>query len=465
MNLSKINVIIGREYSVRVKKKSFILTTILTPILFALLMVIPILIMTYGGGDAKIVKIIDESGLMSEGFKNSGKVEYQFIEGFTMEEVKANFNMHNCYAVIGISHLDSNNNVSVVSYSKEPLNVDIKNSIASAVKKRVEEYKLGLYDIDNLSEIMDAVKSDVRVEALTITKDGKEKKETVEIYMALSYVMSFLIYMFVFMFGTMVMRGVIEEKETRIIEVIVSSVKPFELMMGKIVGVALVALTQFVIWIGLTLALVVGISAAAGINLKVEPDSMSQITQMIPSSVTDSGEITQAMGTLSAQGTDGLTGEESSMIEDILRQVSQINFGYILLCFLLYFLFGYLLYAALFAAVGSAVDNEADTQQLSIPITIPLILGLFIMLSTFQDPNSTLSVWASMIPFTSPMVMLARVPFGVVPDWQLLLSLGLLVITFIGAVYISAKIYQVGILTFGKKATFKDLYKWIKSKN
>lgn len=466
MDLSKIKVIIGREYSVRVKKKSFILTTILTPILFALLMAVPMLIMLYGGGDSKIVKIADESGLMSESFENSSKVEYQFVEGYSLDELKSRFDALNCYAVIGISALDSNKNVSIVSYSKEPLNAEIKSSVANAVNRRLEDYKLGLYNIDNLGEIMKSVKTNVRVEALTLTEDGKEKKESVEIYMALSYIMSFLIYMFVFMFGTMVMRGVIEEKETRIIEVIVSSVKPFELMMGKIIGVALVALTQFVIWIGLTAALVIGITSAAGINLNISSDSMSQITQMAPSPVTGSEDVAKVVESInSASATGAMDSEDAALFDGILQQIAQIDFGYVLLCFLVYFLLGYLLYAAMFAAVGSAVDNEADTQQLSIPITIPLILGLFIMLSTFQDPNSSLSVWASMIPFTSPMVMLARIPFGVVPMWQLLLSIALLLVTFIGIVYISAKIYQVGILTFGKKASFKDLYKWIKSKN
>jgi ABC-2 type transport system permease protein len=248
--------------------------------------------------------------------------------------------------------------------------------------------------------------------------------------MALSYIMSLLIYMFIFMFGNMVMRGVIEEKSGRIVEVIVSSVKSVELMIGKILGIALVALTQFLIWVVLTLVLV----AVAGFLM--------------------GGDIVGTMETADVAG-----------MGSILKGISEIRFGYILTCFLIYFVLGYLLYAGMFAAVGAAVDNEADTGQLSMPVTIPLIIGLFLMLPTFQNPTGQLAFWASIIPFTSPMVMMARIPFGVVPFWELALSILLLLATFLLMAVISAKIYKVGILTYGKKASFKDLWKWIKTKN
>jgi len=268
--------------------------------------------------------------------------------------------------------------------------------------------------------------------------------------MVMAYVLSFLIYMFVFLFGSMVMRGVIEEKTNRIVEVIVSSVSSFELMMGKIIGVALVALTQFAIWVLLLGGVMMGMQGV--VSGKVA-EKVAQTTTAI--SETQMGVHPTDMSEL------GDLGEIASMLD----QVSQINFGYIIFCFFIYFMLGYLLYAALFAAVGSAVDNEADTNQLSLPITIPLMIGLFIMLHTFQHPSSSLSVWASIIPFTSPMVMLARIPFGVVPAWQLILSIALLALTFVAMAYISAKIYKVGILTYGKKATFKDLFKWLKYKD
>ena len=243
--------------------------------------------------------------------------------------------------------------------------------------------------------------------------------------------------MFVLMFGNMVMRSVIDEKSSRIVEVVVSSVKPFDLMIGKILGVASVAVLQFLIWIVFTTVLVFGFQYAVG-------------TEMMMQEVNGVTEQVQVIG-------------GSAELGNIMSAISEIDFVYILGNFFIYFVLGYLLYAAMFAAVGSAVENEADTQQLSVPVTMPLIAGLFIMLHTFQHPDSALSVWASIIPFTSPMVMLARIPFeGGVPLWQLLLSIGLLLLTFIGIVYLSGKIYRVGILMYGKKAGFKDLWKWLK---
>ncbi|MDD3201150.1 MAG: ABC transporter permease [Bacteroidales bacterium] len=456
MGFNKIKIIIGREYSVRVKKKSFILTTILTPLLFAALIAVPSLIMLYGGGKAKTIMVVDQSGLVADNLENTEKVTYQNAsQGESVEDLKSKFKDLDCYAVVGISALDSNNNVNVVSYSKEPLNMDIKSSISKVVKSAVEDNKLASYNISNLNEIMAKVQTDVKFDALTITDDGGEKKDSVEIYMIIAYVLSFMIYGFVFMFGTMVMRSVIEEKTNRIIEVIVSSVKSFDLMIGKIIGVAFVALTQFFIWIVLTLGILMVFNIAVGKDAMKGVDT-GQIAQMAGGGTE---QIAEAASTIQ----DG--SGDSSFMQDALIQIKGINFPYIIGCFLIYFLLGYLLYAAMFAAVGSAVDNEADTQQLTLPITLPLILGLFIMLSTFQDPNSSLSFWASIIPFTSPMVMMARIPFGVVPLWQLLLSIGLLILTFLFVVYISAKIYRVGILMYGKKATFKDLFKWIKTKN
>nr|MBP9019707.1 ABC transporter permease [Bacteroidales bacterium] len=257
-----------------------------------------------------------------------------------------------------------------------------------------------------------------------------------EINMAISYIASFLIYMFIFMFGSMVMRGVIDEKSNRVVEVIISSVKPFELMLGKIIGVGAVALLQFLIWVVLTFAIIFGAQAFMGVDLASAGGS---VPGALPEGFSASG---------------GKVGE-------ILAALAGINFGYIILSFLAYFILGYLLYASMFAAVGSAVDNETDTQQLTIPITLPLIIGLFLMIHAFRFPDSSLSFWGSIIPFTSPMVMMARVPFGV-PLWQMILSIVLLLATFIFMTYLSAKIYRVGILSYGKKASWKDLMKWLK---
>jgi len=447
MNIGKIQLVAGREYSIRVKKKSFIFTTILTPILFAALMIVPSVVMLMGGNEEiRKVVVVDNSGVVAPTLVDTEIVDYEVLQGVSVDSLKANFEATGAYAIVEISQLDENKNVSITAYSAKQMNMELKSSIKRSANAALEAYKLESYDIENLDKILEDVKSDVQLSAYTIGNDGDAKKSMVEISMALSYIMSFFIYIFVFMFGNMVMNSVIQEKSNRIVEVIVSSVKPFDLMLGKILGVAGVAVTQFLIWVLLTVVLVFGFQAVMGPELFTA--GADQMTQM-------AGVDAEAMMAAATA--------PSGPLADIMSALSQINFPYIIGCFLIYFVLGYLLYAAMFAAVGSAVENEADTQQLTLPISLPLILGLFIMLHTFEHPESSLSFWASMIPFTSPMVMLARIPFeGAVPTWELLLSIGLLFVTFLAIVYLSGKIYRVGILMYGKKASWKDLWKWIK---
>ena len=447
MNFGKIKLVAGREYSIRVKKKSFIFTTILTPILFAALMIVPSVVMLMGGNEEiRKVVVVDNSGVVAPTLVDTEIVDYEVLQGVSIDSLKANFEATGAYAIVEISQLDENKNVSITAYSAKQMNMELKSSIKRSANAALEAYKLESYDIENLDKILEDVKSDVQLSAYTIGNDGDAKKSIVEISMAMSYIMSFFIYIFVFMFGNMVMNSVIQEKSNRIVEVIVSSVKPFDLMLGKILGVAGVAVTQFLIWVVLTVVLVFGFQAVMGPELFTA--GADQMTQM-------AGVDAEAMMAAAAA--------PSGPLADIMGALSQINFPYIIGCFLIYFVLGYLLYAAMFAAVGSAVENEADTQQLTLPISLPLILGLFIMLHTFEHPESSLSFWASMIPFTSPMVMLARIPFeGAVPTWELLLSIGLLFVTFLAIVYLSGKIYRVGILMYGKKASWKDLWKWIK---
>ena len=452
MKLSNINLIIGREYATRVKKKSFILLTVLTPLLMAALIAVPMLITLYQGDDKQVISIVDGTGLLENYLEDDSHTDYRFLpQETTQESLKSSFESFKSSTVIYVSPLDSAMDASVTAYSKEPLNMDTKLAIEGKIRQALRDQKLKALDMENLDEIMQQVKSDVRIDAYTLNEEGKEKKDSVELYMIIAYILSFLIYMFVFMFGSMVMRGVIEEKTNRIVEVIVSSVTSFELMMGKIIGVALVALTQFAIWVVILGGMMIGISGVVSSKMT---DKMAEVSaEMAASSLPNAHPVDMSdMGDL---------GE----IASVMDQIHNLNLGYILLCFIIYFMLGYLLYAAMFAAVGSAVDNEADTNQLSLPITIPLMLGLFIMLHTFQHPSSSLSVWASIIPFTSPMVMLARIPFGTVPAWQLILSIVLLALTFVATAWISAKIYKVGILTYGKKASFKDLFKWLKYKD
>jgi ABC-2 type transport system permease protein len=286
----------------------------------------------------------------------------------------------------------------------------------------------------------------------TLGEDGAEKITSSEVYMVISMVLSMIIYMFIAMFSGMVMQSVIEEKASRVVEVLVSSVKATELMFGKIIGVACVALTQFLLWIVLTAVLVGGFSAFVGFDsLMGDP---AQTEQMM--------EMAGGMGGVSVEDMTAMAQDESQM-GAVLNTLKDINYGQLILAFVLYFVLGYLLYASFFAAIGSAVENEADTNQLQMPVTVPLLLAFFIAIYAFNAPDSPLVFWGSMIPFTSPIVMLARIPFGV-PAWELALSVVLLFLTFAVCAWASAKIYKIGILMFGKKTTFKDLWKWLKMK-
>lgn len=457
MGKSKIAIIIAREFSIRVKKKSFILMTILTPLLFAGLMIVPSLIAVYSGSDENLkIAVVDNSGIVMPYLESGSEVTFEEVQGEPADSLKKNFKEKGMYAVVVVSPLDSSKNLSITAYSEKQINMDLQGQIRKSARKAVEDNKLRAYNIPNLDEVLKDIKSEVSLSTYQIGEDGKEKVSKVEIYMGIGYIASFMIYMFIFMFGSMVMRSVIEEKTTRIIEVIVSSVKPFQIMMGKILGVASVALTQFVIWIALTVAIVAGVSSVLGTDtLKAK---MAQPTQMV-----------QSMGVETAQVDGGIATAVTNVQEEtelegaagFLQALRNINYLPIVLCFIVYFSLGYLLYSSLFAAVGAAVDNEADTQQLILPVTLPLIIGLFIMLHTFQHPDSSLSFWGSVIPFTSPMVMMARIAYGV-PAWELALSIGLLIITFLGVAYISGKIYRVGILMYGKKPSYKDIFKWLK---
>ena len=437
MNTDKLFLIISREFSIRVKKKSFILLTVLTPIFMAMLIVLPTVIMTISSGEkGQKILVVDKSGVCENFFVSGDEYSYQFDTNADIEGIKKDFDKSGLYAMVEISPMDSSSNVSVATYSKKQINMDTKEEIGKCVKKAIESAKLSKYDISGLNEIVKDINADIEVKTFTLSDGGKEKSGMVEINMAISYIASFMIYMFIFMFGSMVMRGVIDEKSNRIVEVMISSVKPFELMLGKIIGVGAVALLQFLIWVALVIGILFGTKAIMGIDISSDGSSMMS---GVPTDIPIFG----------------------APVSDILAAFAGINYIPIFLSFLAYFLFGYLLYASMFSAVGSAVDNEADTQQLVLPITLPLIIGLLLMMHAFRFPDSSLSFWGSMIPFTSPMVMMARVPFGV-PLWQLLLSIGLLFATFVFMTYISAKIYRVGILSYGKKATWKDLMKWMK---
>ncbi|MBR0291479.1 MAG: ABC transporter permease, partial [Bacteroidales bacterium] len=354
-------------------------------------------------------------------------------------------------ALLLISDIDtSGRTVSADVFSSKPMGMDLSENINGKINSAVESWRIEQSGIENLKEIMKDVKANVRLHSYTLDAEGKEKVSESGVYMMVSMILGMIIYMFIALFGGMVMSSVIEEKASRVVEVLVSSVKATELMFGKIIGVALVALTQFFLWIVLTLAILGIVGAVSGQNLLQGADT----TQMVQTvGVLQAEQAEEVAAALSDQGEMGV----------IFSTLGNLPYGQILVCFVVFFLFGYMLYASLFAAIGSAVENEGDTQQLQIPITIPLLLGFFIAIYAFKAPDSALVFWGSMIPFTSPIVMLARLPFGV-PVWEIVLSIVLLIATFAVCAWISAKIYKVGILMFGKKSTWKDLWKWFKQK-
>ena len=447
MKASIIGIVIGREYSTRVKKKSFLLTTFLVPILFAAMCILPALIMVGMKEESKSVAVIDESSIILPKLVDSEAVRFADLSSTPLDSVKNSLEALGYDAVLRISPLDEKTkSLSAEVYSVKPLGMELTENLNSRINSGIQDYRIASYGIDGLEQIMQDVKSDVRITSYTIGEDGKESVSESGVYMMVSMVLGIIIYMFIAMFGGMVMSSVIEEKSSRVVEVLVSSVKATELMFGKIIGIALVALTQFLLWIILTFAIVSVAGAIAGPELMGGADPVELATQM-------GGE----------QAAEALSSAQSSDLGVIVSSLANMPIGKILICFVVFFVLGYMLYASLFAAVGSAVENEGDSNQLQMPLTIPILLGFFIAIYAFKAPDSPLVFWGSMIPFTSPIVMLARLPFGV-PGWELILSIVLLALTFVLCAWFSAKIYRVGILMFGKKATWKDLWKWFRQK-
>ena len=453
MKLRNIGIIISREYMTRVKKKSFLLTTFLVPVLFAAMCILPSVIMFMAKDDGKQVAVVDQSGLVMPYLEDSKAIDYADYSTEQVEDIKSRFEELGLDALVVISPLDSvAKTVQLTSYSTKPLSVEVKETIQDKVSQAIEDYRISLYDMGDLKQIMAEVATDISMTTYTLDESGEEKITSSEVYMAISMVFSIIIYMFIAMFSAMVMQSVIEEKASRVVEVLVSSVKATELMFGKIIGVACVALTQFLLWIVLTLVLVGGFSAFVGFDsLMGDPAQAEQMMQM-----------TSQMGGMDVAEITSVMSEESGM-SVVLGALADVNWIQMIFAFIMYFALGYLLYASLFAAIGSAVENEADTNQLQMPVTIPLLLAFFVALYAFKAPESQIVWWGSMIPFTSPIVMLARIPFGV-PTWELILSIALLVATFVASGWVSAKIYRIGILMFGKKTTFKDLWKWFKQR-
>ncbi len=439
MNTHKLGVIISREYTTRVKKKSFIILTFVVPVLFAALCVLPSVIMMATKEEGKKIAVVDESGMVMPYFKSGETVKFEDMTSAGIDALKADMKGYGVDGIVHISPLDTlSRSVSVESFSSKPLGLDLSESVEKTVNTAVEEYRISAIGIDGLEKIIEGIQSDIHMVTYTLDDSGHEKITSSEVYMIVSMLLGIVIYMFIAMFCGTVMSSVIEEKSSRVVEVLVSSVKATELLFGKIIGVALVALTQFMMWVVLTGVLVAAVGGILGLD-------------------------TLAAASADPTGIMEMPEVSSDSFSAIVSTLAGLNYVKILAAFVIFFSFGYLLYASLFAAIGSAVENEADTQQLQIPVTAPLLLGFFIALYAFKAPDSAVVFWGSMIPFTSPIVMLARIPYGV-PTWQLVLSIALLIGTFLLCAWVSAKIYKVGILMFGKKSTFKDLWKWLRLK-
>jgi len=453
--MSKTSLIIRREYLTRIRKKSFIIMSILGPFIFAAYVLIPMYFATMEDKEEKTVVVIDESKLFSEYgpggpsfiIPETEYLKFMVIDGIPLETFKKGFEDTGYYALLFIPSNIMASQSSLI-YSSIQTSREVTDYIRRSMESEIEHLKLASHDIQDIEKILAEVETSINLRNIKWTKDGKTQESNTGVIMGVGYLGGLLIFFFIFFFGSQVMRGVIEEKVSRIIEVIVSSVKPFQLMMGKIIGVGLTGLTQFVIWIIFSSILITGLKAAFFPELNQTPTE-----QVVASDLFDPGGGNQA-GEL-------LASEDMDMAQEIFASLKSINAGVMFASFLFYFIFGYLLYAAMFAVIGSAVDNETDTQQLIFPVILPLILGIYVMLSAMNNPDAALPFWFSIIPFTSPVVMMVRIPFGV-PWWQIALSGSILVGTFLGMTWVAGKVYRTGILMYGKKNSYKEIWKWLR---
>lgn len=425
---SKITLIIQREFNQRVRKRSFIITTILMPILMVCIMAVPVLIAFYGSGSTttREIVVVDSSGVVAPALRNEqGLVFTTTAMPFDSARTAGQYSGAYGFLVVGPQIVEHPSELTL--YTRESSTLAIEGNIREQVRQIVYQKRVEQADVPGLDSILQRlqVRTTLTTYLLNVQAGGEEtaKESSSAASMGVSYAMGFVIYMFIFIYGAAIMQGVIEEKSNRIVEVIVSSVKPFQLMMGKIVGMALVALTQFAIWIVLIGGTMLAIQHFALGNADAMPAELAGIVKSL----------------------DGLF---------LLKMAG---------AFLVFFTGGYLLYASMFAAVGSAVENMQDTQQLQLPITIPLILAIVVMMNVMRDPTSTAAFWFSIIPFTSPIIMIARMPYGV-PAWEVVLSVVLLYATFLLIVSLAAKIYRTGIFMYGKKPTFDEMIRWIRYK-
>lgn len=434
---SKIGIVIKREYLERVSKKSFIFTTILMPLFMAAIMIAPALITLFSTPELKHIAVIDDSGVIAPTLKNGEGVEFISINE-PLEAAKANEDLDGIL-VINKDVLTDNNSVSL--YTHDASSMMVEQNITNQIEKTIENIRLKNYNIENLNQIINDINANINLTTYRINEEAEDSSSSSTVSYFIGMIMSLLLYMFLLLYGQLVMTSIIEEKNNRVLEIMVSSIKPGQLMMGKILGIGAVALTQVMIW-GV---LIVSMSAFV-------------LPAILPAEI---------LGEVNAFNAGSLNASTANNDIEMLQALSIVsNVGYVLNIFIYLILFllgGFLFYAAMNAAIGSAVDNVQDASQLQSVVMIPIILGLVMSMSVINDPNSTFATVLSMIPFTSPMTMMTRIPFGI-PTWEIITSLIILYISFIGMVWLSAKIYRVGIFMYGKKPSIKELIKWINYK-
>ena len=435
--MSKIGIVISREYKERVSKKSFIISTILLPLLMIVLMAAPALLMTFTTSESKTIMVVDNSNVIAGSLQNTDEVTY-IVTNEPVDSLLAD------KSIDGVLFIDQDivNKPSGLSlYTNEASSMNIESNIRSQVESTIEQERLKQYDIENLDQIMKEVKANVTMQTYRNDKEEGNKASSSELSYIVGLLMDMLLYFFLILYGQMVMTSIIEEKNNRVLEIMVSSIKPAQLMLGKIVGIGLVAVTQVLIW-----AVLMSICSGVLLPALIPADVMNEVTAY-------------------SAGTIDITTATNDV--DMLHIISVLsNVGYILTLFaylLLFLVGGFLFYAAMYAAIGSAVDNIQDAGQFQGIILAPVLVGFVLSTSIVADPNSTLATVMSMIPFTSPMIMMSRIPFGIAA-WEIVVSLVILYASFFGTVWLAAKIYRVGIFMYGKKPTIKEIIRWVKYK-
>ncbi len=448
--MNKALLILKREYLTRVRKKSFLVMTLLVPVLFGAFTILPAWLAMQDDKEDRTIAVYDASALFLGRLDDSEYTHFHYVPEDEYLRLKDDLKNNGFYALLFIPpNVLSSNRVQV--FSDKQVTIDVKQMLDHKLEQLIEADKkkevIDKAGIPDLEKQLAATRTNISVETIKVSEEGTTVKSSTEIAMAVGYAAGFIIYMFVFIYGTMVMRGVMEEKTSRIVEVIISSVKPMQLMFGKIVGIGLVGLTQLLFWVIIGTAIITGVQTFAD----GDPAKGVEMSQNL-------------MNTPGIAASPEVQAQQQNMALEVVNMIQNLNLPFIFGCFLFYFLGGFLMYSSFMGAIGSAVDHEEEAQQLMLPVTMPLIFSIIILFPVVKNPEGALAFWASMVPLTSPVIMMVRVPFGV-PIWELLLSMSILVASIFGTIWVAGKIYRTGILMYGKKVNFKEIVKWLRYRN